>query len=317
MEHLVVPTFVLDDQRRVIIWNRACERLTGVPAAKVLGTSDQWRGFYATPRYCLAAILALGRAEELPDLYQAHTVHDDTCLGLRAEVWCVMPSVGKRLYLAVDAGPIYDEDGKLIAVVETLRDMTEQKLAQAALQNLAVKDGLTGIANRRFFDETIEVEWLRAQREGVPLSLLLADIDHFKRYNDTYGHQKGDECLKTVAATIDDEALRPGDLTARYGGEEFAIIMPTRTRDGASRVAERVREAVFALEISHADSDVAQSVTLSIGVASMIPAVGLGPETLIAAADSALYAAKRGGRNLIVTDGVVPARDNVPSRVCS
>jgi transcriptional regulator with PAS, ATPase and Fis domain len=192
MEHLVVPTFVLDDQRRVIIWNKACERLTGVPAAEVLGTSDQWRGFYATPRYCLADILALGRAEELPHLYQAHTVHDETNFGLRAEVWCVVPCVGKRLYLAVDAGPIYDEHGKLIAVVETLRDITEQKLAQTALQSLAVKDGLTGIANRRSFDETLEAEWLRAQREGLPLSLLLADIDHFKRYNDAYGHQKGD-----------------------------------------------------------------------------------------------------------------------------
>ncbi|MGP6156334.1 MAG: diguanylate cyclase [Vulcanimicrobiaceae bacterium] len=310
MEHLVVPTFVLDDQRRVIIWNKACERLTAVPAAEVLGTRDQWRGFYETPRYCLADILALGRAEELPELYQAHTVHDDSSLGLRAEVWCIMPCVGKRLYLAVDAGPIYDEDGKLMAVVETLRDMTEQKLAQTALQSLAVKDGLTGIANRRSFDETLEAEWLRAQREGVPLSLLIADIDYFKRYNDTYGHQKGDESLKMVAATIGEQARRPGDLTARYGGEEFAIIMPSTARDGAGRVAERVREAVCALEIPHADSGVGRSVTLSIGVASTVPAVGLGQETLVAAADCALYAAKRGGRNRVVTAGIVPACDN-------
>jgi diguanylate cyclase (GGDEF)-like protein len=259
MEHLVVPTFVLDDQRRVIIWNRACERLTGVLAADVLGTSDQWRGFYAAPRYCLADILALGRAEELHDLYHAHTVHDDNCLGLRAEVWCVMPGVGKRLYLAIDAGPIYDEGGKLIAVVETLRDMTEQQLAQTALQSLAVKDGLTGIANRRSFDETLGAQWLRAQREQVPLSLLLADVDHFKRYNDAYGHQKGDECLKRVAATINEQTLRPGDLTARYGGEEFAMILPTTTGDAASQVAERVRKAVCALEIPHAESDVGRS----------------------------------------------------------
>jgi diguanylate cyclase (GGDEF)-like protein len=217
-----------------------------------------------------------------------------------------MPCVGKRLYLAIDAGPIFDEGGKLIAAVETLRDMTEQKLAQTALQSLAVKDGLTGIANRRSFDETLEVEWLRARREQVPLSLLLADIDYFKRYNDTYGHQQGDACLKTVAATIDDQALRPADLTARYGGEEFAIILPTTDRDGASQVAERVREAVCALEIPHADSGVGQAVTLSIGVASVIPAIDLGPETLIAAADRALYAAKRGGRNRVVTTGVVP-----------
>ncbi len=306
MAHLVVPTFVLDDQRRVIIWNRACERLTGIPAAEVLGTSDQWRAFYETPRYCLADILALGRAEDLPNLYQTHTFDDDRGFGLRAEVWCVMPGVGKRLYLAVDAGPIFDESGKLIAVVETLRDMTEQKLAQVALQSLAVKDSLTGIANRRSFDETLEVEWLRARRERVPLSLLIADVDYFKRYNDTYGHQQGDACLKIVAATIDDQVHRPADLTARYGGEEFAIILPNTDRGGASRVAERVREAVCALAIPHADSDVGQSVTLSIGVASTIPAIDLGSETLIAAADGALYAAKRGGRNRVVTTGVCP-----------
>ena len=304
MEHLVVPAFVLDDQGRVVIWNKACERLTGVPAAEVLDTRDHWRGFYATPRFCLADILALRRAEELPDLYPAHTVHNDSSLGLRAEIWCVMPRVNKRLYLVVDAGPIYDGDGKLIAVIETLRDVTEQKLAQAALQRLAIKDGLTGIANRRSFDETFEAEWLRAQREQLSLSLLIADIDYFKRYNDAYGHLKGDECLKRVAATIDDQSHRPQDLTARYGGEEFAIILPNTDRNGAGPVAERVREAVCALEIPHADSDVGQSVTLSIGVASMIPRVGLGPETLIAAADRALYAAKRGGRNRIVSAGV-------------
>ena len=112
--------------------------------------------------------------------------------------------------------------------------------------------------------------------------------------------------MKTVAATIDDQALRQADLTARYGGEEFAIILPTTDRDGASQVAERVREAVCALEIPHADSGVGQAVTLSIGVASVIPAIDLGPETLIAAADRALYAAKRGGRNRVVTTGVVP-----------
>jgi diguanylate cyclase (GGDEF)-like protein len=109
-----------------------------------------------------------------------------------------------------------------------------------------------------------------------------------------------------VAATIEDQVLRPGDSTARYGGEEFTIIMPTTNRDGASQLAERVRAAVCALEIPHADSDVAPSVTLSIGVASTIPAVGLGPETLIAAADNALYAAKRGGRNRIVHHGDRP-----------
>src|SRR5690606_37035045 len=122
--------------------------------------------------------------------------------GLRAENWCTMPQIGSRLYLAIDAGPIFDDQGKLIAVVETLRDMTEQKNAQTALQNLAAHDGLTGIANRRAFDERLGTEWLRAARDRQSISLLLLDVDFFKRYNDAYGHQQGDECLRKVAEVM-------------------------------------------------------------------------------------------------------------------
>jgi hypothetical protein len=214
MQHLVVPTFVLDANGRVLIWNRACERLTGVPATDVLGTSEHWRAFYEAPRNCLADLLALGRADELDGLYLAHAVPGDSNFGLRAENWCAMPHVRKRLYLAIDAGPIYDEDGKLIAVVETLRDMTEQKMAQMKLQSLATVDALTGLANRRVFDETLGADWLCAQLGQTPLSLLMADIDHFKGYNDAYGHQKGDECLKAVAGAIGDQVFS----ARRYGG---------------------------------------------------------------------------------------------------
>lgn len=307
MQHLVVPTFVIDAQRRVVIWNRACERLTGVPAADVLGTSDHWRGFYDTPRYCLADILALGRQDQLTELYPTFAVHGDSSLGLGAEIWCEMPLVGKRLYLGVDSGPIYSDEGKLIAVVETLRDMSEQKLAQMELQKLAIKDGLTGIANRRFFDESLAKEWLRAKRERVPLSLLIADIDYFKRYNDTYGHQKGDECLAAVAAIFDTEAFRPADLAARYGGEEFAVILPNTGVDGAIEVAERIRNATAALNIFHAGSAIGPSITVSIGVAATIPSTGLAVETLVAAADRALYAAKHAGRNRVVSADIVMA----------
>ena len=211
-----------------------------------------------------------------------------------------MPLVGTRLYLAVDAGPIHDDHGRLIAVVETLRDMTEQKLAQMALQSLAVKDGLTGIANRRSFDETLAAEWLRSQREQTHLSLILADVDYFKRFNDTYGHQKGDACLKAIAEAFEALAFRPADLAARYGGEEFAVILPTTHGEGAAEVAARILEAVRALDIPHNTSGVGQTVSVSIGIATIIPAAGMVSESLVAAADRALYAAKDGGRNRVI-----------------
>lgn len=299
MQHLVVPTFVLDAERRVIIWNRACERLTGVKAAEVLGTRNHWCAFYDNPRYCLADVLALGRPDELESLYAAHTEPSEYGQGLRAENWCVMPRIGERLYLAIDTGPIFDDQGKLIAVVETLRDMTEQKQAQIALQNLAARDALTGIANRRSFDSALHLEWARAQRESQPLSLILADVDYFKRYNDNYGHPQGDECLRQVAGSIASAVYRPADLAARYGGEEFAIIMPNTDAVGALAVAERVGERIRALRLPHAHSEVADHVTLSVGVATQLPVKGNEASLLIGDADKALYAAKHGGRNRV------------------
>lgn len=300
MQHLVVPTFVLNAERRVIIWNKACERLTGVPAHQVIGTSDHWRAFYDEQRHCLADLVALGRTEDMEHLYVTHAEPNDSALGIKAENWCVMPQVKKRLYLAVDAGPIYDEDGNLLAVVETLRDQTEQKLAQMALQSLAVKDGLTGLANRRSFDEKLEAEWRHNRREGTPLAVLLVDVDHFKQYNDTYGHQRGDSCLKAVAGAIDKQVFRPADLAARYGGEEFAVIMPNTGLEGAAHVAERIREAVHTLRLEHESSQTDSVVTLSVGMAALIPDDERDAADLVAAADSALYRAKRQGRNRVV-----------------
>lgn len=306
MQDLVVPTFVLDPERRVIIWNKACERLTGVPAFEVIGTTEHWRGFYDEPRYCLADILALGQTEELSALYSNHTKMDDTGLGLRAENWCVMPRAGHRCYLAIDAGPIFDDEGALIAVVETLRDITQQKEAQVALQRLATKDGLTGIANRRSFDEALTAEWYRAQRDQSSLGLLLVDVDYFKRYNDTYGHQKGDDCLKKVAGAMQEKIFRPADLLARYGGEEFVVLMPNTTLHGAQKVAERIQQYVHGLAIPHESSEINGLVSISVGVAATIPIPELSPEQLLAAADGALYAAKHAGRNRVSTQEVSP-----------
>jgi diguanylate cyclase (GGDEF)-like protein/PAS domain S-box-containing protein len=300
MQHLVVPTFVIDPDRSVVIWNRACERLTGVAAADVLGTSEHWRAFYENERYCLADLVALERPDKLSDLYSQYLVRSEHGMGFSAENWCVMPKLGNHLYLAIDAGPIHDEDGNLIAVVETLRDMTDQKRAEMALQTLAAKDGLTGLANRRAFDSTLQSEWLRLEHSGKPMSLLFVDVDHFKLFNDRHGHQSGDECLRAVATIVGAQALRPIDLAARYGGEEFAIILPETGRDGARDVAERIRQAVLDLKIAHGAPRASAHVTLSVGVATLEPGPHAGCDSLLAQADQALYAAKRLGRNRVI-----------------
>src|SRR5262249_42944071 len=190
----------------------------------------------------------------------------------------------------------------LIAVVETLRDMTDQKRAEMALRTLAAKDALTGLANRRSFDQAIEMEWARAERSGRPLALLFADVDHFKLFNDNHGHQRGDECLCDVAAVIGKTAIRPTDLATRYGGEEFAIIMPETDMAAACAVAERLRHAVVEMRIALGERASEACVTLSVGVATYLPGQEVvGPEWLIGQADQALYAAKHLGRNRVVS----------------
>jgi diguanylate cyclase (GGDEF)-like protein len=298
MEHLIVPTFVLDTDGRVIIWNRACERLTGIAASDMLGSSNHWRGFYNVQRPCLADLIVHGRNSEISTFYPEHGSISEPRYGLYAENWCVMPQHGTRLYLAIDAGPIFDSEGKLIAVVETLRDMTLQKLAQTALQELANHDGLTGIANRRAFDESLKNEWRRTMRDVQPLSLLMVDVDHFKKYNDHYGHLAGDECLKRVAREMEKQMQRASDIVARYGGEEFSVILPNSTLDGAIIVAERVRAAIEKLGIVFADSSYG-CVTVSIGAASIMPSPKVDPWQLISSADAALYGAKESGRNRV------------------
>jgi diguanylate cyclase (GGDEF)-like protein len=172
--------------------------------------------------------------------------------------------------------------------------------ANQELKRLATLDGLTQLANRRRFDEYLEQEWRRLAMEQKPLSLILCDIDFFKRYNDTYGHQAGDDCLKQVAAALCRAVKRPADLVARYGGEEFAVILPYTNDAGALCVAEFIREEVRNLRLAHGNSTVSPYVTLSLGVAGMIPRLDTTPAVLIAAADAVLYEAKARGRDRAV-----------------
>jgi diguanylate cyclase (GGDEF)-like protein len=164
------------------------------------------------------------------------------------------------------------------------------------LRQMVFIDGLTGVANRRCFDERLDTEWRRAARSASPLALLMLDVDHFKRFNDRYGHQAGDECLRRVASAIKGGLLRPGDLVARYGGEEFACILPGTDFEGALAIASRIEQIVRGLQVEHVDSDVSDVVTVSIGVSANLPERDGGPARLLALADAQLYRAKHSGR---------------------
>jgi diguanylate cyclase (GGDEF)-like protein/PAS domain S-box-containing protein len=198
--------------------------------------------------------------------------------------------------------------------VVTLRDATERMTAELKLRDalqrmerMAATDGLTGFANRRHFDDVAEKEWRRCARDHQPLSVLLLDADRFKLFNDRYGHLAGDDCLRAIASQLEAAAERPGDLAARYGGEEFLLLMPHTDRDGARKVAERVRRFVQNLGIAHEGNPPECVVTISIGAATVSPGVPgseMGSiEALLSAADAALYQAKSGGRNRAVIAG--------------
>ena len=199
---------------------------------------------------------------------------------------------------------------RLVKQIE-LRTKTEAELRRArdaletlnkTLNTLAMEDGLTGLANRRQFDVTLDTEFSRATREASTLALILIDVDCFKQYNDIYGHAAGDECLQSIGRTVASLASRrPGDLAARYGGEELAVLLPHTDVAGAAVLAERIRSAVQALKIEHTGA-ADGFVTLSAGVEAFSPVPGKGqPKELIQAADKALYAAKTGGRNRVCT----------------
>ncbi|WP_454020456.1 diguanylate cyclase [Azospirillum sp. Marseille-Q6669] len=172
------------------------------------------------------------------------------------------------------------------------------------LRTLSFADGLTGIANRRRFDEVLLREWRRCGRVQLPLSLIMLDVDQFKPYNDHYGHQAGDECLRAVAQLLAEQMMRPGDLIARYGGEEFVCLLPETDEDGAVQVAERLRETVANRRLPHAVSHVADHVTISLGVATARPTLDDTPDRLTQLADGLLYEAKRAGRNRVCSGGV-------------
>lgn len=228
---------------------------------------------------------------------------------------------GSLFWNEVSLSPIKDESDKIIYYMGVQIDITDKKRAskeqqryEASLQKmnrelyelnqklyrLANMDGLTEVANRRCFDETLEQEWKRLTREKKPLSLILGDIDYFKRYNDKYGHLGGDDCLKKVAATIAKATLRPADLVARYGGEEFAVILPDTPYEGAKQVAQRILDSLHSLKLLHEASDVKPYVTMSLGVGTITPSLEVKTTCFVDEVDEALFKAKKQGRDRLI-----------------
>jgi len=297
---------VLDDAHRIVLWNRWMAARSGYGNARV-----QARSLF----------------DVFPEL-RASRVETAVLAALSAEVTTNVPQGqerapfplreagsfdGARIDQAVSVTP-FVENGERFCLIE-IRDVSgtvdrERQLREHAetLRARSYVDGLTGIANRRYFDVALERELRRAQRTGGALSLLLMDIDSFKAYNDGFGHQQGDACLTTVAQALAAMCKRPADVAARYGGEEFAAILPDTTLEQAGALANTIREHVAALALVQAPAAVRPVVTLSIGVASFDKAGPNEAAALIAAADRALYAAKRGGRNRVVMDAdAIPA----------
>ncbi|EIJ41048.1 diguanylate cyclase (GGDEF) domain-containing protein [Beggiatoa alba B18LD] len=201
---------------------------------------------------------------------------------------------------------------------ELQQEITERKLAEAKLeaanrelQRLANLDGLTQVANRRLFDQQIEQEWKRHLREKQTLSVILCDVDHFKNYNDNYGHIAGDNCLQLVAMCIQNALHRSADIVARYGGEEFIVILPNTKAEGAIQVSQLLIDAIKNLNIPYEHSPLQNYVTVSLGVASVIPDFELNHLSLIGTADKALYIAKAQGRNQAVYCEVVKTSSNI------
>ncbi len=209
---------------------------------------------------------------------------------------------GSLVWMEVSARMIEDpETGEAREMILVARDLTERKKLEDQLRAIAMTDGLTGLANRRAFDEELERQWTRVRGDSSQFSLVLLDIDYFKKFNDEYGHLAGDDCLRVVGAAVK-SAVREGDIVARYGGEEIAIILPATDAAEALAVAETVRKAIEGLKVPHAGNPDSGKVTASLGVATALARAGGAirmPESLVLSADKALYMAKSEGRNCV------------------
>lgn len=295
---------VVDGAGRVVLWNAWMGRHSGLAPERVVGADF----FDACPELRggrVEAALRQARDNHFPSLLSHSLNKAPFALYANANA---AAAAGERLQQAIEVTPLAIGGAArhcLIQISDVSVAVGREKLLREqamVLRSQTFADGLTGIANRRHFDVALEKEHRRAKRGGTALSLLMIDIDHFKAYNDHYGHQKGDQCLIQVAAALADMLKRPCDLMARYGGEEFAMILPEIDLGQATWMAEAIRARAQQLAIPHARNGEAPHITVSIGVTTQRIAAPVDVEALIGAADRALYAAKHNGRNRVAAE---------------
>lgn len=287
-----IPSIIVvkDRQDRIQMANRASAALHGITPADMVGKLDT----------DLADHMSVFESAQQRQINQQVIDTQSPYQGEQA----IIDRLGYRRWYQVVISPFQDAGGTVDGVITTCIDITDRKGMETALkeaneklERLATLDGLTHIPNRRRFDQYLEQEWQHLVREQQPLSLIMFDVDFFKPYNDCLGHQQGDEALIAIAEAATRAVKRSADLLARYGGEEFAVVLPNTRRAGAEIVAKAIQQEVAALQIAHPQSSVSDYLTVSIGIASVVPTPDQSPEELIAAADAALYQAKRRGRD--------------------
>ncbi len=287
MNDMPIGLALVDGGGRFYFRNRRFQEYFNISKDQALTLEQWWQLRYPDPDY---------RAEVIADWSIAIADAADNDGEITRKDYRVTLPDGSERIMAI-GGLVFGDH-----FMATFEDRTEQQQHSERLHQLAYIDGLTGVPNRRRFDEALQTEWRRCQRGGKPLSVLMVDIDHFKAYNDHYGHLAGDESLQAVAAALHAAANRGQDLVARYGGEEFVCLFPECDAAGALHKAELLLQAIRALQIPHAKSPAQPVLTASIGVATSVPALDTSADRLLARADANLYRAKQGGRNRAVAD---------------
>lgn len=303
-DRIAIPTFVLDKDHVVVHWNSALEALSGLDRHEMIGTKDQWRPFYASPRPCLADLILEGGRDADVEHYYTNKYKKSDLIQDAYEAEDFFPECGSNgEWLHFTAANIVSPEGEVIGVIETLMNISARKKAEFELmerervyKELSITDSLTGLHNSRHFYDELEKSLETSRRYTHQFTICFFDLDDFKRLNDTYGHLMGDKVLETFGALIR-SSLRTLDTGYRYGGEEFAIILPSTDTVGASVVAERVRESLDSYQFRVKGDQVIQC-SVSIGVTEY--KTGDTVESLMHRADEALYKAKRQGKNCVV-----------------